>query len=177
MSVRQPPNRIQSPSLPPGAYIQHLFAEYQQKFGLKRTQQRDIIVSCFCQTHEHISVDELLAKAKSIHQKIGYATVYRTLKLLVHAGLAEERQFGDGQTRYEVAGPDTPHHDHLICTKCHLILEFENQDIENLQNKIALRLGGFTLTHHKMELYGLCPKARGEMGGDCPNEKPDKIRL
>ena len=64
--------------------------------------------------------------------------------------------------------------DHLICVKCGLILEFEDDDIERLQDKIAVRLGGFTVLRHRHELYGLCPKAAGEAGGACPNEQPRK---
>src|SRR5262249_34939126 len=87
------------------------------------------------------------------------------------AGLAATRQFGDGQTRYEVAGAEAPHHDHLICLQCGLILEFENSQIEQLQDKVAMRLGGFKIVRHKLELYGLCPKAMGVHGGKCPDEE------
>jgi Fur family ferric uptake transcriptional regulator len=101
--------------------------------------------------------------------KVGYATVYRTLKLLTEAGIAAARQFGDGQTRFEVMG-DHGHHDHLICVQCGLILEFENDAIERLQDEMAENLGGFKLVRHKLELYGLCPKAAGHKNGFCPNE-------
>ena len=62
-------------------------------------------------------------------------------------------------------------HDHLICAQCNLILEFENQEIEDLQDKIAERLGGFRVVRHKLELYCLCPKALGIKGGRCPNDE------
>ena len=107
---------------------------------------------------------------RSHSAKVGYATVYRTMKLLTDAGLAALRQFGDGQTRYEVAGSQAPHHDHLICMKCGLILEFENHEIEELQDSVAEKLGGFKIMTHKLELYGLCPKAMGVPGGSCPDE-------
>ena len=87
---------------------------------------------------------------------------------MVEAGIAIQRQFGDGQARFEVDGD---HHDHLICTKCGLILEFEDDEIEDLQDRIAIRLGGFKVTRHRHELYGLCPKAQGIEGGECPNER------
>ncbi|MCG8418808.1 MAG: transcriptional repressor [Proteobacteria bacterium] len=141
--------------------------EYLQEKRLNTTQQREIIVDQFLRSKDHISVDELLARVRKRNRKVGYATVYRTLKLLVDSGLAIQRQFGDGHARYEVKGE---HHDHLICTKCGLILEFEDQEIENLQDKIAERLGGFKVTRHRHELYGLCPKARGIADGYCPNE-------
>ena len=94
--------------------------------------------------------------------------MYRTLKLLLDSGLASSRQFDDGQTRYEVAGA---HHDHLICVKCGLILEFENDEIEELQERMAAELGGFRVLRHKHELYCLCPKEQGIPNGNCPHER------
>ncbi len=135
---------------------------------LNTTTQREAIVDHFLRTTDHISIDELLARVRKRHHKVGYATVYRTLKLLVDSGLAIERQFGDGQARYEVIGE---HHDHLICAKCGLILEFEDDEIERLQERIAQRLGGFSVIRHRHELYALCPKARGVEGGNCASEK------
>ena len=144
---------------------------YIQDRRLNTTSQREAIVEQFLRTRDHVSIDELLGKVRKRHPKVGYATVYRTLKLLVDSGLAVERQFGDGQARYEVVGD---HHDHLICVKCGLILEFEDDDIEHLQDKIAVRLGGFTVLRHRHELYGLCPKAAGDALGTCPNEQRKK---
>ncbi|HEY6039287.1 MAG TPA: transcriptional repressor, partial [Kofleriaceae bacterium] len=92
---------------------------------LNTTAQREAIVEQFLRTRDHVSIDELLTKVRKRHPKVGYATVYRTLKLLVDSGLAVERQFGDGQARYEVVGDD---HDHLICVRCGLILEFEDDE-------------------------------------------------
>lgn len=144
---------------------------YIQDRRLNTTAQREAIVEQFLKTKEHVSIDELLGKVRKRHPKVGYATVYRTLKLLVDSGLAVERQFGDGQARYEVVGD---HHDHLICLKCGLILEFEDEEIERLQERIAQRLGGFTVLRHRHELYGLCPKAAGEADGACPRDQIKK---
>lgn len=141
---------------------------YLQENNLNTTQQRELIVDQFLRCRDHVSIDELLARVRKRNRKVGYATVYRTLKLLVDSGLAIQRQFGDGQARFEVDGD---HHDHLICTKCGLILEFEDDEIEALQERIAERLGGFKVTRHRHELYGLCPKARGIPDGYCPNEQ------
>ena len=144
---------------------------YIQDRRLNTTAQREAIVEQFLRTRDHVSIDELLTKVRKRHPRVGYATVYRTLKLLVDSGLAVERQFGDGQARYEVVGD---HHDHLICVKCGLILEFEDEEIERLQDRIASRLGAFTVLRHRHELYGLCPKAAGEAGGSCPNDARKK---
>jgi len=122
--------------------------------GLKATRQRDLIVETFFSTTGHLSVDELLEKAKERDATLGAATVYRTMKILTDAGLASARHFEGGQTRYEAA-LDRHHHDHLICTSCGSIVEFENERIEELQESVA-RHHGFTVTRHKLELYGLC---------------------
>jgi len=144
---------------------------YVQDRRLNVTAQREAIVEMFLRTRDHVSIDELLTKVRKRQPRVGYATVYRTLKLLVDSGLAVERQFGDGQARYEVVGD---HHDHLICVKCGLILEFEDEEIERLQEQIAERLGGFTVLRHRHELYGLCPKAAGDPSGPCPNDQRKK---
>jgi Fur family ferric uptake transcriptional regulator len=138
---------------------------YLEDNKLNTTQQREVIVDYFLRTRDHVSIDELLGRVRKRHKKVGYATVYRTLKLLVESGLAHQRQFGDGQARYEVTGD---HHDHLICVKCGLILEFEDDEIERLQERIAERLGGFEVVRHRHELYGLCARERGIGGGACP---------
>ena len=130
--------------------------------GLKSTRQRNVIVETFFGIEGHISVEELLAKVREEDPRISQATVYRTMKLLTESGLAHARQFGEGQTRFEPAeGRD--HHDHLICTSCGAIVEFENERIERLQHEEARR-HGFAVHHHKMELYGLCAacQAAGE---------------
>jgi len=153
------------------AELKERWRAYIQDRRLNTTAQREAIVEQFLRTKDHVSIDELLNKVRKRHPKVGYATVYRTLKLLVDSGLAVERQFGDGQARYEVVGD---HHDHLICVKCGLILEFEDDEIERLQDRIAERLGSFTVLRHRHELYGLCPKAAGDPSGSCPNEQRKK---
>ena len=145
--------------------------DYLRRHSLKTTQQRELIVDQFLRLQGHVSIEDLLARVRRRNTRVGYATVYRTLKLLTECGLAAPRQFGDGQTRYEVADDIAHHHDHLICVQCGLILEFENEEIERLQDEMAARLGGFKVVRHKHELYGLCPKASGIKGGYCPNEQ------
>ncbi|MBK9071050.1 MAG: transcriptional repressor [Myxococcales bacterium] len=149
------------------AELKRRWVAYLAAHKLNTTSQREVIVDLFFRTTDHVSIDELLAKVRRRNRKVGYATVYRTLKLLVECGLAVERQFSDGHARYEVAGE---HHDHFICTKCSLILEFEDPEIERLQERIAEKLGGFSVSRHRHELYGLCAKARGIEAGHCPNE-------
>lgn len=147
------------------------FHEYLGKKQLKSTRQRDIIARQFFASEGHLSIEELLALAREENPRIGYATVYRTLKLLTECGLAAMRRFGEGQAIYETAG-DTEHHDHLICIECDHVLEFSNDEIEKLQDQVA-RSFGFNIVRHKLELYGLCPKARGIKGGSCPREEEE----
>lgn len=135
------------------------FQEFIAARGLKSTNQRDIILDCFLSSDRHFSIEELYLQLRARHPGIGYATVYRTLKLFAESGIAREIHFGDGQTRYEhlLAGE---HHDHLVCTRCGAIVEFENETIEQLQAEVA-RQHGFTIANHKLELYGICARCSG----------------
>lgn len=136
-----------------------ILRRYMSKHGLKFSRQRDVIANVFFRTGGHLTVEELLRNVREVEPRVSQATVYRTMKLLTDCGLAEERNFIDGFTRYELADGDDEHHDHLICTECHRIVEFLNEEIEALQEQIAAD-HGFEVTHHKMELYGLCPSCR-----------------
>jgi Fur family ferric uptake transcriptional regulator len=133
---------------------EELLGRYMAQRGLKTTRQRNLIIETFFSAVGHLSVEEVWAKVRQRDAKVSVATVYRTMKLLSECGLAHARNFGDGQTRYEAA-VGRHHHDHLICTQCGAILEFENDRIEALQDAVA-RKHGFRVTSHKMELYGLC---------------------
>jgi Fur family transcriptional regulator, ferric uptake regulator len=147
------------------------FHAYLTKKGLKSTKQRDIIAERFFSTGGHLSIEELLSLAREDHPRVGYATVYRTLKLLTECGLAAERRFGEGQTTYETMG-DEEHHDHLICLDCGYVLEFHNEAIELEQERVA-RSFGFNVVRHRHELYGLCPRARGIKNGSCPGQEAE----
>ena len=131
-----------------------IFDRFVAERGLKSTRQRSLIIETFFGLDGHLSVEELWAKVRAADARVSVATVYRTMKLLAESGLASARNFGDGQTRYEAA-VGRHHHDHLICTRCATILEFENDQIERMQDLVA-RKHGFKVTSHKMELYGLC---------------------
>lgn len=122
------------------------------------THQREEIAQTFLDSTRHLSAEELYRLIQKGHPEMGLSTIYRTLKLLVEAGLASQREFGDGITRYEpVAGGR--HHDHLICVNCGAIIEFQNQKIEELQKEVAEN-NNFTVLQHKLELYGYCEKCR-----------------
>ncbi len=129
-------------------------ASYLAVQGLKSTRQRDQILKAFVSAGRHLSAEELYSVVHRSDPGIGYATVYRTLKLLAKAGVADERRFEDGVSRYEYHASDE-HHDHLICTRCGAIMEFENEQIERLQQDVA-RKNRFLVQSHRLELYGLC---------------------
>ena len=130
------------------------FRSYLVTQGLKSTRQRDLILDAFLRAGEHLSTEELYLRLREQHPHIGYATVHRTLKLFAECGIAEPRHFGDGQTRYESSAREE-HHDHLICTVCGAIVEFENPQIEALQESVASQ-HGFRIVRHRLELYGCC---------------------
>ncbi len=137
--------------------LQARLTAYMNKKGLRSTSQRRTVTDVFFRSQGHLSIEELLAEVRQLDPKIGYATVYRTLKLLEECGLAYARNFDDSISRYEVALEDE-HHDHLICVECGKIVEFEHEEIEAMQEKLAAS-HGFKLTRHTHELYGVC--------GDC----------
>jgi Fur family ferric uptake transcriptional regulator len=128
---------------------------YMAEKGLRSTQQRRLIVDTFFEGASHMTIEDLLNEVRSRDRGIGYATVYRTLKLLAECGVASERKFSDGLSRYELADEASAHHDHLICVSCGKITEFEEPRIEALQDEIAAR-HHFEVTSHKHEMYGTC---------------------
>jgi Fur family ferric uptake transcriptional regulator len=147
-------------------HFRTLLQEHMVKRGLRSTDQRRLIVETFFQAPNHISIEELLSQVRAQDPKVGYATVYRTLKLLTECGVAFERKFGDGLTRYELAD-DASHHDHLICVDCGKIIEFEEPQIEELQERIAAR-HGFVVKSHKHEMYGSCSDCQAKANRNAP---------
>lgn len=122
--------------------------------NLKITDQRLAILRTLHEGRRHITAQELYEKINKNHPEIGFATVYRFLKSLTEGQFVTEVRMGGLPARYEMA--PRGHHDHLTCVKCGKICEFENKAIETLQEKVAHQLG-FKLTHHVLELYGVCP--------------------
>tara|TARA_B100000315_G_scaffold257811_1_gene307955 strand:+ start:1994 stop:2443 length:450 start_codon:yes stop_codon:yes gene_type:complete len=119
---------------------------------LRVTAQREVILETFLEM-QHVTAEQLYHALAKCQPHIGLATIYRTLNLLCECGLAQQRKFGT-QTHYDNVS-HKGHHDHMICTKCGAIIEFENCDIEKLQEEVA-RQHGFHIITHKLELYGQC---------------------
>jgi len=135
------------------------FEEALRERGLKSTSQRDDIAQVFFGAEGHLSIEELYKAVRKVNPRVGYATVYRTLKLMKECGLAAERHFDDGQARYEPVEEEAQHHDHIICERCGKIVEFASQELERLQERIG-RFLGFVVSRHRMELYGICAECR-----------------
>jgi len=122
------------------------------------TPQRQFIVREFLELNGHYGIDELHEHLRKKGQIINPSTIFRTLKLLVQAGIAVERQFANGNTKYDV---NVAHHDHLICLTCGKIVEFDSPKLENVQMRIV-RSHGFEMEYHKHEIYGYCGNCRKE---------------
>lgn len=134
--------------------LRELLAKHMRENNLKRTRQREVILDTFLSIEGHTTIDGLLAAVQQVYPAVGYATVYRSLRLFVAAGVASERHFGDGPALYEPAELDD-HHDHLICNSCGRIFEFEDAVIEERQEVVAAQFG-VRLTSHRMMLFGEC---------------------
>ena len=127
---------------------------YITEHNLKITKQRRTVLNVFLECNSHVSVEELYSIVSEQDPKIGLATIYRTLALLTKSGLALEMDFGDGQKRYESSFMSA-HHDHMVCTECGKIIEFNHPLIEKYQEEIAIQ-NGFKITSHKLDLFGHC---------------------
>jgi len=132
-----------------------MFETIEQKCiakGVKLTDQRKIIAKIMSDSQDHPDVDELYKRATKIDSRISIATVYRTVKLFEEAGIIAKHDFKGGKARYEELNES--HHDHLIDIKTGEIIEFVDEEIEKLQNKVAEKYG-YRLVDHKLELYGI----------------------
>jgi Fur family ferric uptake transcriptional regulator len=136
-----------------GREEKEVFAAYIAKNRLKRSGQREVILDTFLRHQRHLSVDDLHQLVQKRRPDIGRTTVYRTLKLLQAAGLAQELAL-DGQSRFE-RDYKRAHHDHFICKSCGEILEFSNPEIERIQDEIAAGIG-FVIEGHRHQIFGLC---------------------
>jgi len=125
--------------------------------GMKMTGQRRIIARVLSEAEDHPDVEKVYQRAAKIDPKVSIATVYRTVRLFEEAGLIDRHDFGDGRSRYEEVSDD--HHDHLIDVKSGDVIEFKNEQIEEIQEKIALE-HGMRLVGHRLELYCISLKSK-----------------
>ncbi len=133
---------------------QRRLVRFVHEHGGRMTPQRRQVAEVFFAMGGHPGVEDLVAEVRKRHPRIGPATVYRTMKLLCDSGLVEAREFGERFARYEARVPED-HHDHLICTGCGRIIEFGEEAIEALQERVTHRYG-FEMHHHRLDIWGLC---------------------
>lgn len=120
--------------------------------GLKMTEQRRVISRVLSEAHDHPDVEEIYRRAAALDPKISIATVYRTMRLYEDANIIERRDFGDGRARYEENREE--HHHHLIDVNSGAVIEFANEELEQMKQKIAAELG-YDLIGDRLELYGI----------------------
>jgi Fur family transcriptional regulator, ferric uptake regulator len=137
---------------------QEIFLEHLRRQGLKRTEQRDLILDVFLRTEGHVTGEDLYSLVRRQDPSVGQTTVYRTLRLLTDAGLAREARFGDGRVHYEHHYKHQ-HHDHMICSECGRVIEFYSPELEAIQDAMAAK-HKFELTSHLLRMIGVCAECR-----------------
>lgn len=140
--------------------------------GLRMTGQRRVIARVLSGATDHPDVEEVYRRSNAIDERISLATVYRTVRLFEEQGIVERHDFGDGRARYEEA--ERKHHDHLIDMETGDVIEFRNEEIERIQERVAHELG-YRLVGHRMELYGV-PLDRSPEGSDDEGGTRDEDR-
>lgn len=148
--------------------VRESLQEYLSAKGLRRTVQREAIIEAAFGTREHFTAEELLVMAKGIEKSVSRATVYRTLPLLVESGLLRELDLGSDTKVYDPNFVEHPTHNHLICVDCNKIIEFEDPNMELLENCITRRLG-FSPANKAVMIEGHCDELKTK--GTCGKKK------
>lgn len=145
-----------------------LFGRYLRDQGLPVTSQREAVAKVVFASEDHLSVDDIESALRDTGERIGKATIYRTLDLLVRSRLVEEHDFGEGFKRYEHRLSNHPVHEHLICVECATVTEFESAEVYKIENGVRSDFG-FLPVRHRLEIYGLC-KACQDAGVELTTE-------
>ena len=131
-----------------------IFHRYLADKGIKKSFPRETVLNVFLGSNKHLSLNEIYALVQKNHPRAGFTTVYRAMKIISDAGIAEKVDFGDGIIRYERTREDE-HHDHLVCRLCGGVTEVFNQEIETLQDEMAEE-HEFHPTDHRLVIFGHC---------------------
>jgi Fur family ferric uptake transcriptional regulator len=151
-----------------------IFAAYIRKKGLRMTRQRQMVVETFLRSEGHLSTDELFELVRAQEKKIGYATVFRTLKALTDCGLARETDLADGRTRFEHHYKH-PRHYHIICVECNRAIEFFSPELERVYESIVSEYE-FDPVSYRFQVFGVCSKCRTDQQESSPmNFEPDLV--
>jgi Fur family transcriptional regulator, ferric uptake regulator len=149
------------------AAIRQRIYDFIEEKGLRKTTQRDAIIEAAFSTTDHYTAEELLTMSRKIEPSVSRATVYRTLPLLVACGVLKEMDFGKEFKYYDPNYNDHPHHNHLICVDCDKIVEFEDVNIDTLENCISKRLG-FSPAKKIVRIEAKCDQLKSS--GICKNK-------
>jgi Fur family ferric uptake transcriptional regulator len=145
-----------------GDSVIEAFRAYLREHNLPVTPQRLAIADVVLSPDRHRSADEIAQELKARGVAVGTATVYRTLEVLVRSGLVVERDFGEGFKRYESAR-DMPQHEHLLCTVCGRVVEFQDDRLDRMSTLLA-EMHGFARQRHRLVIYGICPECQRGSG-------------
>lgn len=135
------------------------FSHFLAGKSLRYTAERQAVVGAVFEKHRHFEADDLLVWARAHHPRVSRATIYRTLELLVSAGLVRQMTFGDKSAQHYEQVLGIPHHDHLICLACGRVQEVFSADLEREQDALCAR-HGFEVHHHNLEVFGLCRRCK-----------------
>ena len=139
----------------------HLFRRYLRDQGLPVTQQREAIAEVVFGASEHLSVEDIEGRLRERGERIGKATIYRTLEMLVKSGLVEEHDFGEGFKRYEHLFGQKPVREHLVCTECGKVSEIVSSELVRLQEE-EVRRHGFLPARYRLQIYGICADCQAQ---------------
>jgi Fur family transcriptional regulator, ferric uptake regulator len=141
-----------------GTALLERFRRFLRDHRLPVTRQRDLVAQTVLLAEDHLSVDGIRRRLRDKGERVGTATVYRTLDVLLESGLVRAHDFGEGFKRYEPM-PAQAHHEHLICERCGRVVEFQNERLERMLPVIADE-HGFQHDRHRVEIYGVCRECR-----------------
>lgn len=145
-----------------------LFGRFLRDIGLPVTSQREAVATVVFESEGHLSVEDIERELRARGERIGKATVYRTLDLLVRSRLVEEHDFGEGFKRYEHRLSSHPIHEHMICLECGKVEEFESNELFRVESKVRQDYG-FQPVRRRLEIYGLCSACQAA-GVELPSE-------
>lgn len=135
-----------------------MFSDYIRESGLRMTRQRELIVGTFLRNEGHLSTDELHELVRRKDRKVGYATVFRTLKAMTDCGLARKTDLDDGRARYEHYYRHPQHH-HIVCVECNRTIEFYSPELARLQEQIVSEYD-FQPVRNRFQIFGICRDCR-----------------
>lgn len=159
---------MNQPIAPSVAPFIRLFGRYLREQGLPVTQQREAVADVVFSSEAHLSVEEIEQRLRGAGERIGKATVYRTLDLLVKSKLVEEHDFNEGFKRYEHRLSRQPEHEHLICLECGEVIEFKSREVQAIKDRVV-EDHRFRPIRHRLEIYGLCASCQ-DAGAEPPRD-------